>query len=49
LEHCFEQLEQFRTTKKIGLFEKWGATPKNNFFAFSALFFIFLNYNSGTI
>jgi len=45
----------FRTTrtiqnnKKIGLFEKWGATPKNSFFAFSALFFIFLNYNSGTI
>jgi len=26
-----------------------GATPKNSFFVFSALFFIFLNYISGTI
>jgi len=48
LEQCLEQLEQSRTTTKIGFFKKWGAAKKL-FFAFFVLFFGFWSHNSGTI
>jgi len=41
LEHCLEQLEQFRTTKKIGLFEKWGPLQKTVFLFFPPCFLFF--------